>query len=410
VSSPAVGSTDRPVVFLHIGEPKSGTTYLQEIAWTNREALRRHGVVYPGVKRADQFRASQDLREVVAAPDDRAPSWSGEWDALVRQALRTPRAALISQEHLCGASAEQAQRALQSLDGAEIHIVTTVRDFVSLLPAEWQETVKHRNRRAWEPWLADVLATEGADITGPRSRWFWKAHDTPAILKRWSVGIPPERVHVVTIPQTRTNPTLLWERFAGLLGVDAASVDTTRARSNATLGIVETEMLRRLNHRLPTDLPQWFYAQEVKGHVAHKLLAERPPGPRPQLPTEYLEWAGKRCDRMVDELANSGYHIVGDLEELRAPVPREEADVVDPSDAELLDAALDTLAMVLRDQHRRRSASMGAGVATPAAKLATSPRVRRAVREFGARYPAAVRARTWARTVVARRANNSDAV
>ena len=35
-------------VFLHIGEPKTGTTFLQQVMWSNRAELAAQGVVLPG--------------------------------------------------------------------------------------------------------------------------------------------------------------------------------------------------------------------------------------------------------------------------------------------------------------------------------------------------------------------------
>lgn len=37
-----------PVIYLHIGAPKTGTTYLQNVLWRNRERLRTDGLLYPG--------------------------------------------------------------------------------------------------------------------------------------------------------------------------------------------------------------------------------------------------------------------------------------------------------------------------------------------------------------------------
>jgi len=35
-------------VYLHIGEPKTGTSYLQNSLWSNRAGLAAQGVVLPG--------------------------------------------------------------------------------------------------------------------------------------------------------------------------------------------------------------------------------------------------------------------------------------------------------------------------------------------------------------------------
>jgi len=35
-------------VFLHVGAPKSGTTFLQTVMWENREGLAERGVLIPG--------------------------------------------------------------------------------------------------------------------------------------------------------------------------------------------------------------------------------------------------------------------------------------------------------------------------------------------------------------------------
>ena len=128
----------RPKVFLHIGEPKTGTTFLQQVIWRNRAALADQGVVLPGHHPQDHFRASQDLRGIEKLESDPAGSWAGEWEILATQARRAPRAAVISHELFSAADAYQAEQAVKSLEPAEVHLVLTVRDMGTLLPAEWQ--------------------------------------------------------------------------------------------------------------------------------------------------------------------------------------------------------------------------------------------------------------------------------
>jgi hypothetical protein len=74
------GRREGPVVYLHVGEPKSGTTFLQQVMWGNRAVLAGQGVLLPGAHAQDHFRATQDLRGVPQAPEDPAGSYEGEWD------------------------------------------------------------------------------------------------------------------------------------------------------------------------------------------------------------------------------------------------------------------------------------------------------------------------------------------
>jgi hypothetical protein len=394
----------RPQVFVHVGEPKSGTTFVQQVMWGNRDQLAQQGVLLPGMHPQDHFRANQDLREAPQGSDDPTGSWFGEWDLLAEQALQAERAAVISHELLAAATDEQAARGRASLEGAEVHVVLSVRDFVSLLPAEWQETVKHRNRRSFEEWLARVRAAQSSEKAGP-GRWFWRVHDTPDVLRRWAPGIPPERVHIITLPPPGSAPELLWERFASVIGIDPDRADLTTARPNASLGLAETEMLRRLNGTLSGDVGKFFYAVHVKEHLAHGYLAERPASRRPQLPEEYRDWAVARCQVVIDNLRESGYHIVGSLDELRprAPGGGEAGGATDASNTasadDILDAAIGSLATVLHNQYDpppptpQESRLMD----RQTANLAANPRFKRLVRDLSSRYPAVGRARvvTW---------------
>jgi hypothetical protein len=307
--------TRSPRVYLHIGEPKTGTTFLQDALWKNRARLTRQGVQLPGYNPYDHFRASRDLRGAPRPASDPADPWIGEWDVLAAEALHIRERAVISNELLAASSPQQADRAMRSLVRAEVHVVATVRDFAALLPAEWQESVKVRGTTAWEPWLDEVVAAEHVEHRR-RQSWFWRVHDTLAILDMWSKHIPPERVHVVTVPRGNSADSL-WGRFAAVAGIDPAGFDLTQSRRNSSLGFAETEFLRRLNQALPDDLPDWFYTREIKKLLAHDVLRNRPALSRPVLPSSTLAWAEKQAESLIAGLREAGYHVVGDLAELR---------------------------------------------------------------------------------------------
>lgn len=392
----------RPKVFLHIGEPKTGTTFLQQVLWRNRSELAAQGVVLPGHHPQDHYRASQDLRDIPKLADDPAASWTGEWEILARQAQQAPKVAVISHELFSAADADQADRAIRSLLPAEVHVVVTVRDIATLLPAEWQETVKHRNSRGWEDWLQDVIDRESA-AADRRQWWFWRVHDTMAILGIWSRLLPPGHVHVIVIPPRGSANEVLWRRFAALLGIDPGSVDLSRARPNSSLGLPEIEFLRQLNQALPDEVPDWFYMWNVKETLAHRTLAARPRGERLALPAGRQAWARAAADSVALALSDSKYDVIGDIDDLLpAPAGGPSASPASQPAAAMLDAAVDAASALVVQQYRKAypAARPQRGLAPQRglvrrveSSVASSPRVKRTVRELSSRFPAVRQAR-----------------
>ncbi|MFI0450838.1 hypothetical protein [Actinomadura sp. 6N118] len=350
-------------VFLHIGAPKSGTTFVQGVLWRNAELLAEHGVVMPGGSFGAHVAATRDLRGLRPEPDDPAPDWDGAWDGLVDKIKESAgRVAVISNEVLAATNADQVKRAVDSLAPAEVHVIYSARDLGSLLPSEWQEYVKHRFHFAFEKWLSEV-------VDGPRDEaageWFWRVHDIPEVLGRWAAVVPPDRIHVLTMPRPGSPPTLLWERFASLIGVDPELVDLSEARTNSSLSWTETELLRRLNQAIDEDAPMWLYHQLVTDVLALKVLPGRGAPGRVPLPADRREWAARKSESLVTAVRDGGYDVVGDLDELlAAPVPATEPAAA-PGDPELLDAAthtilglLDRISMLrteIGDLHKERS-------------------------------------------------------
>ena len=123
---------------------------------------------------------------------------------LALQAREAPGVSVISHELFCAADAGQAERAVRSLRPAEVHVVLTVRDMGSLLPAEWQETVKHRNDRTWTDWLHDVIDTESVAPDAPADST--PAETTPAETTPVE-SMAPDTVPAETDPVETDAPT-----------------------------------------------------------------------------------------------------------------------------------------------------------------------------------------------------------
>ena len=88
--------------------------------------------------------------------------------------------------------------------------------------------------------------------------------------------------------------SLLWARFASVLGIDPGGADLSRARANSSLGLLEAEFLRRMNEALPGELPDWFYTRNIKRILAHDVLRARPRQARLALPAAGKPGPGTR--------------------------------------------------------------------------------------------------------------------
>lgn len=346
------GSGKRPLYF-HIGAPKTGTTFLQRVMFGHREALRAAGVLFPGETFAAHVHAAFDLRETgFAGPD---PQAQGRWQEFVDAAREWDGPTVFSQELFSPAGPEHIDKAMASLDFAEVHLVYTVRELSRQVPAAWQEDVKNRFTVSFADFVGQVR--EPDPLTHRLGRMFWNMQDAPEVLARWSRGIPPERVHVVTVPPPGAPRDELWRRFAGLIGVDPGLVDLGRAFENTSLGSAETAVLRRVNMALADEVGWPLYNDLVKHHLGQDVLVGRP-GARPiRLSVADHEWVSGRAREMTDALRTAGYDVVGSLADLDTPPAPEQPpeDPDSPPTAEQLDAAIDAIAgLLLRISRLRR--------------------------------------------------------
>jgi len=329
-------------VYLHVGALKTGTTYLQGVLWANRDRLRDAGVLVPGERFVDQVAAVQDLLGIQVGPREQHPGRLS-WSQLVGQ-VRDWRgaAAVVSMEFLSFADRRQARRAVRSLEPAEVHVVLTARDLARMVPARWQEELKSRQTWTWREYVDAVRDPDAA--TRPPARQFWRAQDLTGVLDSWASAVPPERIHVVTVPPPGAPAELLLERFASVLGIDATGLRPDPSRRNESLGIAEAEVLRRLNAGLDGRLTKRQYDRAVKLGVA-RWLADRSDAVRIALPPEELGWVQERSRSTVDALRGRGYDVRGDLADLLpdGPVSESARHPDSATDAELLDAAMHAL-------------------------------------------------------------------
>jgi len=307
------------VVHLHIGAPKTGTTYIQTRLARNTKTLARHDVHFPSLgwsarPAVSQFRAALDLtgQDWGGAPGHA----EGAWDALMKRVRRLDGNVIISHEILAPAEERMIERAMKDLAGSEVHIVYSARDLARQLAAAWQESIKQGRYWTFRKFLR-------------RSRmgkpFMMQAFDIPDVLSSWGVAVPPERIHLVVVPTKRgtsgDQEDTLWTRMCRALDIDPAWAPVDSDVTNESLGVAETQVLRRLNHALGRRVArEGEYDDLVRRMVASGTLFYHRSAPVTLRPDSY-DWVEEQTERALEWITASGIDVIGDLDELRPQRP-----------------------------------------------------------------------------------------
>ncbi|HSE72606.1 MAG TPA: hypothetical protein VLA97_17695 [Nocardioidaceae bacterium] len=340
------------VVYVHIGAPKTGTTYLQDRLGRNTSSLAAHGVHFPhGPLNLDpghaHFKAALDL---LGADWGGPPGHAeGHWDTLVRKVRRTSGTVVISHEILAAASPDRIARLMADLEDSEVHVVYSARDLARQLPAVWQEAVKQGRRFSFAKFLRNVQANP--DLP------FWRAQNLAKVLGRWSAGLPPAQVHLVTVPQPGAPKDLLWERFCAAFGIDPSWAPRESDRANPSMGIAETALIRQLNRRLTRNgLSAHHHRTLVRELLVHQNLAFRKASAKATLPPHLYPWAAEISEGWIEWAEGSGIDIIGDVDDLRPVPPAADEPWVDPdhpAQKDVVAAALDALVAMTEEAANR---------------------------------------------------------
>lgn len=299
-------------VYLHVGTPKSGTTYLQSILRGNKDVFAEHGVLVAGETHGDVVNAGlvirEDPRVETLLSDHDRKAWSRiakeirAWDGPV---------AILSYELLGAATSKQARRAIEDLGpGVEVHVVITARNFAKAVTGAWQEQLKFA-----------LTQPIGTVTPPPRHEFGWLTLDPRGQAQRWGSQLPKERVHIVTVPRAGAEPEELWRRFSTACELDVPGLDLTTTKVNESLGAPAAELLRRINSQLGEPFTNNAeHARWLRDLLAHQVLVPLGSEPIGITDDQFQRWQN-RSEAAIAELAEAGYDVQGELEDLRATRP-----------------------------------------------------------------------------------------
>lgn len=332
-------------VFVHIGLPKTATSYLQTIIWSNRDQLRERGVVVPGTERRDHLWASRTVREDPSqerAPEQHRTAWRRLRDELAASS----GTGLVSHEFFAAASAAQAARMVRELPADDVHVVVTAREPLGLFTASWQESLKNG---ATTP-MPDYARRESRKST---AIWNWRTLDLRLVLERWSEAVPPERIHVLVLDPDAPRDDV-WHRFAGIVGFPSQGIDLSGSFPNTSMGVAEAETLRRVNGSLRGFNRAFDKGVYIRTFLADERLVPRG-GDRFWPEPDQIEECRRRGRATVEHLRSAPYDVVGSLEHLEVPAELEQRRRTSSvTEEEVAAVAVDLVATMLGDVRRLR--------------------------------------------------------
>ncbi len=320
-------------LYVHVGPPRTGTTTVQQLLWNNRKELRSEHIRVPGRVRGLQFAAVTELvygANVPAGEHARA----GSWAELTGDILAHDGPAVISHERLAASDEPTIARLLEDFAAREVHVVYTIRDLLAITLSAYPGMLKRGRVLSFDEHVARAVAGVPEDRV-----WTTRAGKA---LRQWGAVVPPERLHVVTVPPPTAPRTLLWERFCSVVGHDPGNGTTETTRTNESVGVVEADFLNRLNGLAGEDWrPE--HQQFVRQVLTPRLLSQREGQRKIQLTDREARAAlARQTQALADEIATRGFHVVGDVSDLQVEIDPPQ---LDPDHDRVTDQEFSELAM-----------------------------------------------------------------
>ena len=298
--------------------------------WARKGQLRRAGFLLPLRSGYLHYVAALEMRGVLPT---HLGKFAGVLDRLVARLNEWDGDAIVSHELFTMASAEQIEALFARLQVAELHIVITARDVARQVPADWQETVKNGYRFDYGKYVDDLVRDDP-------NTFFWQMQDIPSIAERWCRGVPPECVHVITVPGSGAAPDELWRRFCSVLGVDPDVFHGAERPTNTSMGVAGTEFIRQIPEFVgdgPPITPE-FRHPLIKILLAQTIMAQHDDVPI-GLQAAHRDWFIEKSVSYVDYIKRNNFHVVGDLDSLISR-PEQLPDHVTPTAAQVVDAGI----------------------------------------------------------------------
>lgn len=323
-------------ILVHIGPPKTGTTYLQHVLADRRAELAERGILYPGTA-PRQAVESWSLRGG-SMPGYRLPPPT-VWERFAERMREHPGRIVISSEGFAALTDEKAAKLVRDLGPERVHVIMTIRALDRVAPSAWQQHVKNQiTADSYADFLERVLPDGDA---APRTK-FWHIQGAQGLVERWMGVLPPERVFVVADDRDRDWNQLptIFERLLGL--PESLLTPTSEVPLNQSLTYDRVELLRRVNETAHAREWSGRLHRHVNEGIVRAISAvdDLDPTPIPPLPRRAAEMAARVSKERAAFLDTAEVHVIGDVAHLEFDVDTAPAGLPDPPEMISIDVAV----------------------------------------------------------------------
>lgn len=247
-----------------------------------------------------------------------------------RQMERRPwhRGLRLGGDPLAAAGVRAGLRSIGHVPGRRDPVAVVLADDLSVMLADtWSRRLQVGNHPAWSGWLGHAHHN---DALPP-------ALQLPAVAAKWAAEVGPGNVHVMVGPDPGNR--------IGELIEAPQPIPVLRNR----LSPEALEVLRHTNMVLRVLVRERDHRRVLETVLLPRMAREQ--GARRVVPPEEWDWVTDQARRLRTEMADAGYPVHGDLDDLlpREPHPVPPGAAPGPDGSGVLDVALRTLLEMKED-------------------------------------------------------------
>lgn len=287
---------------IHVGQMKSGTTFIQQILKHNKKNIMDKGFLYPGELLNQQHACYGICGKNIpwVTPNKR---WTQLGNDVLEEINSATGNVIMSAEALSCMNESGIEQFVESLGGID-KVVITVRNLHKTLSSAWQQSLKGGSTKSINEFFHGLVETR-QDENG-----FWRNYAFGNTAKWWAKYA---EVNIVVASESN-DKYKIWEDFSSVVGLPDVSYPAFDAEaSNSSLYYEDAEILRLFNSGLISKakdereiflriLLKRFLFPSANGDIGTKIL------PPKDFKMMIDDWGREEISKIPSDV-----NIVGDL-------------------------------------------------------------------------------------------------